>query len=61
MKFYAYIPNKDGSEPTGTSKRLLFELKTRQGARRRVRKYLGNNAILCYYTNWYDERTYTII
>lgn len=28
MKYYAYLPNKDGTEPMGTATRILFELKT---------------------------------
>ena len=35
MKFYAYIPDKNGDEPLGTENRILFELKTTQGAIKR--------------------------
>lgn len=58
MKFYAYIPRADGSEPTGGSGRILFELKTVEGALKRARKILGDRFKLYGYTNFYDERTF---
>ncbi len=58
MKFYAYIPRADGTEPVGGDKKLLFELKTTQGAHRRARRYLGPRYRLYRYTNFYDNKTF---
>ena len=58
MKFYAYIPRKDGSEPLGTEKRLLFQLKTVAGAHSRARRILGPKYRLFTYANFYDNRTF---
>lgn len=57
MKFYAYIPTKEGKEPCGTFGRLLFELKTVKGAVRRCEKYLGEKWRLYVYTDLYDDST----
>jgi len=59
MKIYAYKPTLDGKEPTGTSNRLLYELKTKRGALKRAYKFLGNTARVYTYTNLYNESTYT--
>jgi hypothetical protein len=58
MKFYAYIPTKEGKEPLGTSGRLLFELKTVAGAHRHANKYLGAKHLLFVYHNFYDDKTF---
>ena len=58
MKFYAYIPTKDGKEPMGTADKLLFELKTTRGAIKRTRKHLGPRYMLFRYTNFYDDKTF---
>jgi len=58
MKFYAYIPTVDGEEPVGTFSRVLFELKTVRGAKRRAERLLGSNYKLFQYTNFYDDKTF---
>ena len=42
MKYYAYIPDENGNEPVGTFNRLMFELKTIRGARKRCYNAFGN-------------------
>jgi hypothetical protein len=61
MKFYAYIPDKNGLEPLGTMNRVYFELKTLTGAIKRARKLLGDKFVLCIFENLYDDKTYTKI
>jgi len=58
MKFYAYKPTKDGREPLGSDRRILFELKTIAGAHRRARSVLGSDYRLFRYTNFYDDKTF---
>jgi len=58
MKFYAYKPTKDGKEPVGGDRKLLFELKTVRGAHNRARGALGSNYRLFRYTNFYDDKTF---
>jgi hypothetical protein len=61
MKFYAYVPRPDGSEPMGTGNRHTFDLKTKQGAIRHAVNYLGPNVKLFSYTNLYDQSTFNEI
>lgn len=68
MKFYAYIPDYFGNEPTGTDKCILFELKTIKGAKKRAYRVLQkmNNykpccIVLKTYTNIYDKKTYKTV
>ena len=58
MKFYAYTPDRSGNEPYGSSDKTLFELKTFAGARRRVKRVLGNTAKLFTYQNFYSNDTF---
>jgi len=58
MKFYAYIPDKNNFEPTGSANRILFELKTFAGAIRRAKRILGNNIHVFKYTDIYDDKTF---
>ena len=58
MKFYAYKPRKDGSEPMGTEGRLLYELKTILGATRHAIRILGGHCRIFRYTNFYDDSTF---
>jgi hypothetical protein len=58
MKFYAYKPELDGREPLGTANRILFELKTIAGAKRKAAKLLGPSAKLFTYWNFYDQKTF---
>jgi hypothetical protein len=59
MKFYAYLPDKNGNEPLGSFNKLLFQLKTISGARRKVdRIFNGENHKLFSYTNFYDDKTF---
>lgn len=60
MKFYAYAP-KDGKEPMGTDRKLLFELKSIKGAHRRAQRVLGERYgeyVLFTYTNFYNDKTF---
>lgn len=61
MKFYAYLPNKDGKEPMGTANRVLFELKTCVGAVRKALRLIGGDAKLFRYINFYDKTTFVQI
>ena len=59
MKFYTYLPDKNGKEPMGTENRLLFELKTIKGAAERCRRiFKTNNFKLFSYTNFYDNESF---
>lgn len=61
MGFYAYLGHAElGSEQLGTSGRMIIEdLKTRQGAIRRCKKYWAGKEFRIYsYTNFYDKRTF---
>lgn len=58
MKYYAYKLTDKGTEPMGTSGRILFELKTHKGAIRRALCVLGHNFRLFSYTNFYDDKTF---
>jgi hypothetical protein len=63
MKFYAYLPDENGQEPFGTFNRLMFELKTIQGAIRRCNRIFKSKVPngkykLFRYTNFYDEKTF---
>jgi hypothetical protein len=61
MKFYAYKPREDGTEPVGTIDARLFELKTLHGAINRARSAFGNNFKLFTYTNLYHEETFHLV
>lgn len=62
MNFYAYEPDKNGNEPMGTEGRVLFELKTTRGAiRRAFRRFSGRPFRLYKYTNFYNDKTFTLI
>lgn len=67
MKFYGYVPTKEGKEPLGTEGRTMFELETVPGAIRKMRRYASTvkspklsapSFKLFSYTNFYDESTY---
>lgn len=58
MKFYAYIPDSDGKEPFGTDNRMLFELKTQEGAMRHAIRYFGPTVRLFTYTDIFDDSTF---
>ncbi len=58
MKYYAYIPDKNGKWSVGSTGKLLFELKTDKGAIRRANRILGLNCIVERYTNFYDDSTF---
>lgn len=58
MKFYAYLPDKDGKEPMGTANRVLFKLKTYTGAIHKALRLIGKNAKLFRYINFYDKTTF---
>lgn len=60
MKFYGYRGEfKLGTEPLGTSERVLFELKTIKGAVRRARSRFGHDDFSLYsYTDFYDNDTF---
>lgn len=60
MKFYAYIPDKNDNEPLGTEGKLLFELKTINGAIKRCEKYLKVYRLYTY-TNFYDDKTFRLL
>ena len=57
-KYYTYKPTTQGWEPTGTSNRSLFELKTDAGAIRRARRLYGDTAMVFKYTDFYDDKTF---
>jgi hypothetical protein len=60
MKYYAYRGADElGSEALGTDNKILFELKTDAGARRRARLMLGPAYRLYRYTNFYDDNTFS--
>lgn len=61
MNFYAYIPKADGTEPLGTSGKILFQLKTVRGAVRRCRNALGKRFRLYTYSSFYDESTFFFV
>jgi hypothetical protein len=59
MRFYAYkgrVPL--GKESLGTSGKMLFQLKTVDGAIRRTLRYFGPDASLYTYTNFYKDSTF---
>jgi len=59
MKFYAYKGRYHlGGEALGTSGKLLFQLKTYEGAVRRAHKYLGKESSVWVYTSFYDNSTF---
>jgi len=60
MKFYAYLGSQElGKEPLGTFGKMLFELKTRQGAKNRCRRIWGDKEFRLYtYTNFYNDSTF---
>ncbi len=59
MRYYAYKGSFPlGEEPLGTDNRILFELKTHAGARRRARGQLGPEFRLYTFTNFYDDSTF---
>ena len=60
MKFYAYL-DENGKEILGSDNKILFELKTYNGARRRAVRILGAGVRVFSYRNFYDEKTFTQI
>lgn len=64
MNFYAYLPDKDGSEPCGTDNRIVSknEYKTLSSFMRyRLIPYYSNNFNLFKvftFTNFYDDKTF---
>jgi len=67
MKFYSYIVNRNlifinsvlPFEPCGSDGKMIFELKTVQGAIRRCTKlYTEKEFKLFTYTNFYDNKTF---
>jgi cyclophilin family peptidyl-prolyl cis-trans isomerase len=58
MKFYAFKPRPDGSEPMGTEGKLLFELKTIGGAIKHSIRILGVKCRVFRYSNFYDNSTF---
>ena len=65
MKYYAYIPRKDGSEPLGTFGRIMFEADDAAAAISEARDYLQNEKnfaergmVVQSYTNFYNEQTF---
>ncbi len=58
MKYYAYLPNKDGTEPMGTDRKILFQLKTNSGAIRRAVRRFGHKVRIFTYRNFYAGSTY---
>lgn len=60
MKFYAYAGTAPlGQEPCGTGGRIMFELKTEAGARRRCRRVYGAQAFRLYvYSNFFNDSTF---
>jgi len=62
MKYYAYIPLKDGTEPCGTENRCLFESAGDFWANHMAKRRLNTtNFVLIRYTHLYDEKTYKVI
>lgn len=62
MKFYAYVPTQGGGEPTGTTNRTMFELKTLKGAIERCRRlFKRDDFVLQTYTNFYDNKTFKTV
>lgn len=62
MKFYAYIPREDGTEPMGTDHTTLFELKTIKGAIKRAGRSLNSLYFRLYtYQNFYDDKTFRLV
>jgi len=59
ISYYAFRPRADGTEPLGTTGRMLFELKTDNGAIRRARRVLGPSACVFRYRNFYNDATFT--
>lgn len=62
MKFYAYKGRMPlGKEPLGTFGKMMFELKTIDGAIRKVLKAYGSEVSIYRYTNFYRDSTFTRI
>jgi len=61
MKYYAYRPRADGTQPLGSDGQTLFELKTDAGAIRRARRLFGSSVRVFRYRNFYDDATFTRI
>jgi hypothetical protein len=61
-KYYATLVI-DGKEPLGSDRKLLFELKTDDGAIRRAKRYLARHGTVRVYRyrNFYDDKTFTRI
>jgi hypothetical protein len=59
--YFAYRPGRDGRYPLGTEGKLLFKLKTDQGAVQRARKVLGPHACVFTYSNFYDNKTFRLV
>ena len=59
MKFYAYKGRYSlGKEPLGTFGKMMFELKTVEGAIRKVTKVYGPDVSIYSYTNFYRDETF---
>lgn len=62
MKFYAYKGTAElGKEPLGTSGKMLFELKTVNGAIRRAVRLYGRSCTIYTYTNFYRDSTFRLV
>ena len=61
MRYYAYIPREDGSEPLGSANRMLMDLKTPQGAIKRAKRYMGDNIKVFSFTNFFRDSTFKLI
>ena len=69
MKFYVYTPDENcnypdalKNEPVGTFGKMMFELKTTNGAINRCNKGFGSQPFLLYsYTNFYDNKTFKLV
>jgi len=61
-KYYAYIPREDGTEPTGSANRAMWEGAGGNFAIRMAKRRLGtDNYVLLSYTNFYDDSTFKVI
>lgn len=59
MKFYAYKGRYPlGKEPLGTFGKMMFELKTREGAIRKVLRCMGRDVSIYSYTSFYNDSTF---
>lgn len=68
MKFYAFIPTKEGTEPMGTAQRYIFNAKSGVHAINKTRQYCRVNHLKDYnergfklytYKEFYNDSTFT--